>query len=132
MAALTTYAKPKVLDHILGIASWTKPTSMYLGLWTTDPTVSGAGGAEVSASGTAYARQLVAFDATSSSVSDNTSDITFPKATATYGATAVSYWVLFDALAGNPILYGSFTTPKLIDVNDTLVIAAGDLDLTIS
>lgn len=131
MGCLTTYAKEKVTNHILGISSWTMPEHTWLGIFTTNPTVSGAGGTEVSSSGTAYARKHIEFDAWAAGVADNTSDITFDKATAPWGSCG--FWVLYDAVAGNPLMYGPFSGgAKTIGTNDTLSIEAGDMDVAAS
>ena len=79
---LTDYAENKVLDHILGTASFTMPT-VHLALWIGNPTDAGSGGAEVS--GASYARQAASFSASSGGGSTNSALLTFPTATTDWG-----------------------------------------------
>jgi hypothetical protein len=76
MAALSDYAENKLLDHVLGTASFTMPTQCYLALYTT-ATDDAAGGTEVT-NANAYVRQAVDFDAASGGATDLTADLTFP------------------------------------------------------
>lgn len=128
MAALTSYAANKILDHALGTASWTMPTNVYLALCTTAPTSSSAG-TEISTSGTGYARQQVDFDAASSGATANTSTLTFPTATTDWGT--VTHWELYDAVtSGNRVMFGALTVSKTISAADVFTIPAGDLDIS--
>jgi len=52
MAGKSDYLENKVLDHVLRNTSYTPPATVYLGLFTANPTDAG-GGTEVS--GNAYA-----------------------------------------------------------------------------
>lgn len=56
MGGLSLYAQKKLGDHILGIASWTMPTAVWMSLHTADPTDSGSTVDEISTSGTNYGR----------------------------------------------------------------------------
>jgi len=124
---LCDYSELKILDHCLGTTTWTKPTAVYLGLFTTDPGEA-TGGAEVS--GGAYARQAVAFNAASAGATENTSEIAFPVATANWGV--IGWVVLFDTVTGgNRIWHGALTATKTIDTDDQFKIAAGALDVSI-
>ena len=73
----SNYAENKVLDHLLGTATFTRPTNVFLALFTSDPGEAG-GGAEVA--GLGYARQQAQFNASSNGSAANTSLITFPAA----------------------------------------------------
>jgi alkylation response protein AidB-like acyl-CoA dehydrogenase len=57
--SLSNYAENKVLDHVLGTTSYTKPTT-YVALYTVAPTDSTAG---TEVTGGSYARLAGAFDA---------------------------------------------------------------------
>ena len=43
MAELSNYLENKLLDHILKNVSYTSPTTVYVGLFTSDPTDAGSG-----------------------------------------------------------------------------------------
>ena len=122
---LSNYLENKLLDHFLGTAAYTMPTTVYVGLYTVVPTDAG-GGTQVT--GGSYARQTAAFSGAASGATSNTANIDFAGMPA---ATTVAIGV-FDALtAGNLLLWGTLTANKTTDAGDTLRIATGDLDISI-
>lgn len=122
---LTNYLENKLIDHFLGTTTFTKPSAVYVGLFTVTPGEAG-GGTEVT--GGSYARQTATFTAASSGATSNDANIDF---TGMPAATVVAIGI-FDALtSGNMLLYGSLTTNKTTDAGDTLRIATGDLDISI-
>lgn len=122
---LSDYLENKLLDHFLGTTTYTKPTTVYIALYTVAPTDAG-GGTQVT--GGSYARQTATFSAAASGTTSNTANIDFAGMPA---ATTVAIGV-FDALtAGNLLLWGTLTTNKTTDAGDTLRIATGDLDISI-
>ena len=124
----TNYAENKLLDHLVGTATFAKPSAVWVGLFTNDPGEAG-GGSEVA--GLGYARQACAFNAASGGAIENTSLITFPPATGGAWGT-ITHWALFDALsAGNMLVKGAFTASRVIADTDQLLINAGDIDITL-
>ncbi|CAB4135806.1 hypothetical protein UFOVP573_129 [uncultured Caudovirales phage] len=122
---LSDYLENKLLDHFLGTTTFTKPTTVYVGLYTVAPTDAG-GGTQVT--GGSYARQTATFSAAASGTTSNTANIDFAGMPA---ATTVAIGV-FDALtSGNLLLWGTLTANKTTDAGDTLRIATGDLDISI-
>ena len=122
---LSNYLENKLLDHFLGTAGYTMPTTVYVGLYTVVPTDAG-GGTQVT--GGSYARQSAAFAAAASGTTSNSANIDF---TGMPAATTVAIGI-FDALtAGNLLLWGTLTANKTTDAGDTLRIATGDLDISI-
>ena len=122
---LSDYLENKLLDHFLGTTTYTKPTTVYVGLYTGVPTDAG-GGTQVT--GGSYARQTAVFSAAASGTTSNTANIDFAGMPA---ATTVAIGV-FDALtSGNLLLWGTLTANKTTDAGDTLRIATGDLDISI-
>ena len=61
MAAFSDYLEGAVLDATLRNTSYSSPSTVYLALFTSDPTDAGSG---TECSGTNYARQSVAFSRT--------------------------------------------------------------------
>ena len=115
-----------VLTWAFSTSSATRPTAWHLALYTSAPDDTG-GGTEVS--GSAYARQSVAFTISGNTAS-NTSALEFPPATGSYGT--VTHVGVFDASSGgNLIAYAALTTSKAIDTGDVLRVPAGDLDITL-
>jgi len=122
---LTNYLESKLIDHFLGTTTYTKPTNVYVGLFTVTPGEA-AGGTEVT--GGSYARQVAAFGAASSGATTNSANIDFAGMPA---ATTVAIGI-FDAItSGNMLLYGSLTVNKTTDAGDTLRIATGSLSVSI-
>ena len=122
---LSNYLENKVLDHILGTTTYTKPAAVYVALYTAAPSDTG-GGTEVS--GGSYARQVATFTAASSGATSNTANIDFNNMPA---CTVVAVGI-FDAITtGNLLVWGTLTANKALDAGDILRIASGDLDITI-
>ena len=126
--SFSNYLETKVLDHVFGGTAYTAPSTLYLSLHTANPDEDGSG-AEVSTSGTAYARQTVAFT-TSGNTTSNTSAVEYPTATANFGT--VTHVGVYDAsTAGNLLCYAALTSSKTIETGDVFRVPAGDLDISL-
>jgi hypothetical protein len=126
--SFSNYLETKVLDHVFGGTAYTAPGTLYLSLHTANPDEDGSG-AEVSTSGTAYARQTVAFT-TSGNTTSNTAAVEYPTATANFGT--VTHVGVYDAsTAGNLLCYAALTSSKTIETGDVFRVPAGDLDITL-
>jgi hypothetical protein len=127
MAEFTNYLENKLLDHVLNNESFTSPTTVYVGLFTTAPTDT-TSGTEVS--GGSYARQVLSVSTASDGVVTSDADVTFPQATASWG-TIVALGI-HDALSsGNLLMYTDLTTSKTIDEGDILKVSSGSLTVTL-
>lgn len=127
----THYAEAATLNSFLRGINYTAPASWYLALYTTAPNDSG-GGTEVS--GGAYARTPISFALPTTysgtgSYTYNTSAVTFPTATASWGSiVAVG---IFDAsLGGNLLYYGTLSASETISTGQAFTIAASQLTVT--
>jgi hypothetical protein len=115
-----------VLNYLLTNTSVTRPTAWYVALYTAAPSDSG-GGTELS--GSAYARQSVAFTVSGDTAS-NTSAIEFPAATGNWGT--ITHAAVFDASSGgNMLAHSALTASKTIENGDVFRITAGSLDITL-
>jgi len=126
MAGFSNYLETEILDHVFAGNAYTAPTTLYLALHTADPDEDGSG-AEVSTSGTAYARQTVTF-----TVSGNTAttDAAVEYSTATANFGTVSHVGVWDAsTAGNLLAFAALTSSKTIETGDVFRVPAGDLDI---
>jgi hypothetical protein len=130
MAEMSNYLENALINATLRNTTYTAPATVYVSLWTSDPTDAGSG-TEVSTSGTSYARQSVTFGAPSNGASLNTTAVEFPQATASYGTVG---WIgINDASTSGNLLYHSpLTTSKTIDTGDIFKIAIGSLSVTLS
>ena len=135
MAAFSNYLEKTIINHLLRNQAFTPPATVYLALFTaTTGLETNAPTLEVS--GDTYVRRACALDAATVGVSANTSEISHPQAGATWGT--ITYWALVDHLSNvtwgtnvNVLMHGALSVPKEILAGDTMIVAAGDLDLTI-
>jgi hypothetical protein len=134
MSAASDYLEIKLLDHALGkgARNFTSPANLFVGLFTADtgleandPT------AEVSASGTAYARKAVTFGAAAAGAATNSAVVTFDTATANWG-TITHVAVMDAATSGNVLFWGPVTTAKAIETGDIFQIAQNNLTVTMN
>lgn len=126
MAALSDALETALLNHLLRNISYTSPVTVYLALFTADPTDAGTG-AEVT--GGSYARQAITFNAPSGGVATNSSQedyLNMPGAT-------VTHLGLFDAAtAGVLLFHGPLTESKVVNAGDTFTVNAGDLSVSLA
>lgn len=120
MSNATNAFEELIGDHLLRTATWSKPTTIYVGLFTTMPAEDGTGGVEVS--GGSYARvQCGPGDSYWTGPTggngqySNTDVIQFPEPSATWG-TILGYG-LFSAVSSGT-LYISKTFTASVTVNN--------------
>jgi len=128
MAAFSNYLETALINGTLRATSYTAPATVYVALFTTDPTDAGTGN-EVSGNG--YARQSATFAAPSNGASSTSADVQFPQATGNQGT--IAFFAIFDALTtGNMLYHGSLTASKTIETGDVFKIASGNLTVTLA
>lgn len=134
MSAMSDYLEGQLRAHIFRTATFTKPTTLAIALFTAAPSDAG-GGTEVSGGG--YARvALNPADANwtaasgTDGVTTNASSINFGSASANWGT--VTHFGIFDATtAGNLLFWGALTTSRTVNSGDGPVsFAAGSLSVT--
>ena len=136
MAGLTQYFQKALLDHVLGIATFTLPNPLYLSLHTADPTDTGSHTNEIGA-GLGYSRQSLSakMGATDSAsgISTNTSTITFGPASSAWGA--ITYFGIEDGPSGGSpdlnhmMLDGAASASRTINTGGSYVLTAGQLSV---
>lgn len=128
----SNYLEAALLDHLYGATPYTKPTHVWLGVFTTEGTPeTGAGFVEPSTG--SYARVDILNNGTiltrASNVVSNASVLTFPTATADWGVIVGG--ALFDASTGGNVLHwADLAVPKTVLNGDTLSVAIGALSIT--
>lgn len=128
MSAFTNYTEAKILNRLLNAqadANWAQIASVYVGLFTAAPSDAG-GGTEVATG--SYARVTVTAGWTVSSIghAQNTSDVTFPTASANWGT--VTHFGVFDAsTAGNLLMWGALTENRVVNTGSIVKFLAGEL-----
>ena len=105
------------------------PTEYYIGLSTTEPTMSGANVSEPSTSA-GYGRVLLEnLSAPVNGVVTNTANINFEESTASWGT--VTHFVIYDAeIDGNLLMYGALSTPRVVEAATVMTIRQDYLRLT--
>jgi hypothetical protein len=128
MAEMSNYLENALINATLRNTSYTSPSVVYLGLYTSDPTDADTG---TEVTGGSYARQAITFGAPSNGVSTNTAAIEFPQATGTWGTVG---WVgIEDASTGGNLLYHTaLDASKTIATGDIFKIAIGSLSVTLA
>jgi hypothetical protein len=128
MAEFSNFLENALINATLRATTYTSPATVYVSLYTSDPTDADSG---TEVSGGSYARTSAAFDAPSNGVTQNTSDVTFPTATASWGT--VTHVAIHDAsTAGNMLFHTPLDTNKTIDSGDIFKITAGNLTVTLA
>jgi len=126
--SLTNAFETHTLQYLLTTDSVTRPTSWYIGLFTSDPTDTGSAGTEVS-TGTGYARTAVTFTVSGDTAS-NSAAVEFPAASGGNWGTISHIGVMDASTGGNMIVHSALDTAKAINDGDVFRIPTGDLDIT--
>ena len=128
MAEMSNYLENALINATLRNTSYTSPATVYVGLYTSDPTDANTG---TEVSGGSYARTAVTFGAPSNGVSTNSAAVEFPQATGSWGTVG---WIgIEDASTGGNLLYHTaLDASKTIDSGDIFKIATGSLSVTLA
>jgi hypothetical protein len=128
MAEFSNFLENALINAVLRNTTYTSPATVYVSLYTTDPTDADSG---TEVSGGSYARTAVTMGAPSDGVSTNSADVTFPTATASWGT--VSHIGIHDAsTSGNLLFHTPLDTSKTIDSGDIFKITTGNLSVTLA
>jgi hypothetical protein len=137
MPNASDYLETQVGTHLLRTGSWTKPSAIYVALYTVMPAEAGTGGTEVT--GGDYARvEHGPSDATWAAPVDgdgkfsNIGTVQFPAPSASWGA-AVGFGLLDASTAGNYLIGNSFASPVVISSGGPApAFAEGELSVTVA
>ncbi|MFN6304871.1 MAG: hypothetical protein ACK42H_21985 [Planctomycetota bacterium] len=128
MAEMSNYLENALINATLRNTSYTSPTTVYLALYTDDPTDADTG---TEISGGSYARQSITFGAPSNGTSTNSAAIEFPAATANWGV--VTHVGIRDALtSGNLLYHTALDASKTINNGDIFKILTSNLSVTLA
>lgn len=120
----TNYQFNKFMEYFLKGTAYTPPTSVWLALFTTVPSLAGTGGVEVSTSGTGYGRKQILSTGTSwngpsgtNQEWSNAADVTYNVPTGNWGT--ITGAGLYDAETGGNLLYiATLATAKTVNNGD--------------
>jgi hypothetical protein len=128
MAEMSNFLENSLINATLRNTAYTSPTTVYLALYTSDPTDADTG---TEVSGTSYARQSITFGAPSNGATTNSAAIEFPQAGGSWGT--VAYIGIRDAsTSGNLLYHTPLDASKTIATGDVFRIAAGSLSVTLA
>ncbi len=128
MSEMSNYLENALINATLRNTSYTSPTTVYLALYTSDPTDADSG---TECSGTSYARQAITFGAPSNGVSTNSAAIEFPQAGGSWGT--ITHIGIRDALTtGNLLYHTPLDASKTIATGDVFRVAIGSLSVTLA
>ena len=125
---MSNFLENALINATLRNTTYTSVATVYVSLWTSDPTDAGSG---TEVSGGSYARTAVTFGAPANGVTTNSADVTFPTATASWGTVG---WIGINdaATSGNLLYHSPLDTAKTIDTGDIFKISSGNLSVTLS
>jgi hypothetical protein len=128
MAEMSNFLETALINATLRNTSYTSPATVYVGLYTSDPTDANTG---TEVSGGSYARTSVTFGAPSNGVTTNSAAVEFPQATGTWGTVG---WIgiLDAATSGNLLYHTALDTSKTISSGDIFKISIGNLSVTLA
>ena len=128
MSEMSNFLENALINATLRATTYTSVATVYVSLWTSDPTDAGSG---TEVSGGSYARTAVTFGAPSNGASTNSADVTFPTATASWGVVG---WIGINdaATSGNLLYHSPLDTSKTIDSGDIFKISTGNLSVTLA
>jgi hypothetical protein len=128
MAAMSNYLENALINATLRNTSYTSPSTVYVGLFTSDPTDAGSG---TEVSGGSYARKAMTFGSPSNGASTNSGAVEFDQATGDWGT--ITHFAIFDALTtGNMLYHGALTASKTIATGDVFKFASASVTVTLA
>lgn len=128
MAEMSNFLENALINGTLRAITYTAPTTVYVGLYTSNPTDANTG---TEVSGGSYSRTSVTFGAPSNGVTLNSAAVEFPQATLDWGTVG---WIgILDAsTSGNLLYHTPLDISKVISSGDVFKIAIGSLSVTLA
>jgi hypothetical protein len=128
MSEMSNYLENALINATLRNTSYTTPTTVYVALYTSDPTDADTG---TEVSGTSYARQSVTFGSPSNGVTTNSAAVEFPQAGGSWG-TVTHIGIRDASTSGNLLYHTALDASKAISTGDVFRIASGSLSVTLA
>jgi hypothetical protein len=128
MAEMSNYLENALINVTLRNTAYTAPTTVYVALYTSDPTDADTG---TEVTGGSYARQSATFGAPSNGASVTTADVTFPTCTVAWG-TVTHIGIRDASTSGNLLYHTPLDVSKTIAAGDIFKITTGNLSVTLA
>lgn len=128
MAEMSNFLENALINATLRATSYTSPATVFLALYTSDPTDADSG---TECSGTGYARQSITFGAPANGVSTNSAAVEYAQAGNSWGT--ITHIGIRDAVsAGNLLYHSPLDASKTIATGDVFRVAIGSLSVTLT
>lgn len=138
-SSISSYLEAQILNWVKGTSIVAAPATLYVALYTANPTDADASGTEVS--GNAYARVGVTSASGWSAITDNGAGngavisnagvVTFPTPTPA-GWGTVTGFAIYDSLTnGHELFWAALTASKVINAGDAVTFQIGALTVTV-
>ncbi len=125
---MSNYLENALINATLRNTAYSSPSTVYVGLFTSDPTDAGTG---TEVSGGSYARKAMTFGSPSNGASTNSGAVEFDQATGDWGT--ITHFAIFDALTtGNMLYHGALTASKTIATGDVFKFASASVTVTLA
>lgn len=122
---LSSYARDKLMDHLLQGTPLPPPAAIFVSLHTADPGLTGAS----EASGLGYIRKPGTFAAVLNGAKALSALVAFPD----LPAGTYTHFGVWDAAAGGNCLWvGQFAVNQRTAAGDTIQFSTGDLELSLA
>lgn len=130
MADFADYLEDAILNFWLrnNPGALTSPATVYVALFTADPTDAGSFTNEVSQATNSYARQAVTFGAPSGGQVSNTGDVVFSD----MPATTITHFAIVDSgtyQGGNALYTNALGSSATLAAGDTYTLATGNITI---
>ena len=125
--AVSNFLADALLNQVFRNTAYTRPTTVYVALYTSNPTGADTG---TEVTGGAYVRRAVTFGAPTTESGKrtikNSAEVAFPTATADWG-TITHIGIRDAATAGNLLYYGAVDNARSILTADVLKFPVGNI-----
>jgi len=130
MAAKSSYLNDIILNLVLTNTSYTQPTLVYVGLFTSDGGLADNNiPTQTEISGGSYSREAITFGPAGSGTISNIGTVTFSTATADWG-TITHVGIMDASSAGNVLYWSALDSSIVINTNGIFTVDPGDFDIT--
>lgn len=133
MSQASNYLETAIFNHIFRNTAYTPAATLYAALFTSTASAADleAGTLTNEVSGGSYARQTITFGAPTNGVGSNSGTITFPTASAGWGA--IRYVAVMDASSsGNILWYAQLTSDVTINSGNTFQFNTGSVSPSVA
>lgn len=125
---ISDFLENKLIDHSLGTASYTAPTSVTVALFTSNPTDAGTGAEVTTTQFPSYARQACTFNPATNGATTNKDTLTW-----TFdggSALTISHIGLYSN-TGDLLWHGALSTAKTLNNTDKFELPSGNLNVSL-